>query len=194
MLGTETDRPGVDEQYTTAANAKSLLTVAHHAGAVDVLAAAAWSTSRLGGLLMRLQSEYDGGQRTRSTTRTDATLMTVRLRSLPQAIEQLAIRAAQWGMEAPEARAKAAILWWLDHVCRACHGRRWRTINDTPHLSGDNCPSCRGAGEIYLPYGQDGRRLVGLIEECLNDDLDLTQQRLRGLAKGRRQQKPTSGT
>lgn len=174
MLDTDTERPGVDEQYTTAINARSLAVVEHHGGAVDVLAAAAWSESRVGSLLLRLHSEYDGGERIRrGMGDTDAQMVRQRLKSLTRAEEQVALRAQEWRMREPRATARDALLWWLDSVCPRCHGRRWLVTEGTPHLSGQQCPppvsgGCGATGERPIPRGADGRRLVGFIEDCLS--------------------------
>lgn len=181
---TNDQRPGADEQYATAINAKSLLVVEHHASAVDVLAAAAWSQSRVGSLLLRLHSEYDGGERARAVGKTDAVMLRQRLKSLTGAQEQLAIRAAEWRMEDPQAKARAALLWWLDKTCPKCQGRKWKTVKGAPHLSGQTCPhpdrgGCGGSGEQRIPHGEEGRRLVGFIEDCLSRARQAIAQRLR---------------
>lgn len=183
--GNDDAPPGVDERYTTAANARTLEVAAHHAGPVDVLAAAAWSPTRLGGLLLRLHSEYDGGQRVRASnsraaSRTETTLVAIRLRTLPQAREQLAMQAERWRIADPSDCARDVLAWWLDHSCPGCNGRRWLMVPDTPHLSGKACPACHGSGERAVPRGEDGRRVLGYVEDCLSRARDSIKHRLRG--------------
>ena len=53
------DRPNVEEQYTSATQASSLVVDPDHSGAADKLIASGWSKSRLGSALLRLHSEAD---------------------------------------------------------------------------------------------------------------------------------------
>lgn len=53
------DRPNVEEQYTSATQATSLVVDPDHSGAADKLIASGWSKSRLGSALLRLHSEAD---------------------------------------------------------------------------------------------------------------------------------------
>ena len=64
MADTE-DKPGLDEVYEVACNARSLKMIdsEHGRSAVDVLIASGWSPSRLGGALMRLHSAYDAAEK-----------------------------------------------------------------------------------------------------------------------------------
>jgi hypothetical protein len=54
------DRPNIEEQYTSATHASSLVVDPDHSGSADKLIASAWSPSRLGSSLLRLHSEADG--------------------------------------------------------------------------------------------------------------------------------------
>ncbi len=54
------DRPNIEEQYTSATHASSLVVDSDRSGSADKLIAAAWSKSRLGSALLRLHSEADG--------------------------------------------------------------------------------------------------------------------------------------
>lgn len=54
------DRPNIEEQYTSATQASSLVVDADRSGSADKLIASGWSKSRLGSALMRLHSEADG--------------------------------------------------------------------------------------------------------------------------------------
>ncbi len=59
------DRPTIDERYTSATHASSLVVTAERGGAADMLIAAGWSPSRLGASLLRLVSEWDGAEKPR---------------------------------------------------------------------------------------------------------------------------------
>lgn len=54
------ERPNIEEQYTSATQASSLVVDADISGPADKLIASAWSKSRLGSALLRLHSEADG--------------------------------------------------------------------------------------------------------------------------------------
>jgi hypothetical protein len=63
------DRPSIDERYTSATNATSLVVVPERSGAGDMLIAAGWSRNRLGTALMRLVSEWDASEKPRPVSR-----------------------------------------------------------------------------------------------------------------------------
>ena len=69
-MSTSDDRPpSIDERYTNATHATSLVVNPDKGGAADYLIAAGWSESRLGAALMRLSSEWDGAQKPRQFSR-----------------------------------------------------------------------------------------------------------------------------
>ena len=53
------DKPNIEEQYTSATQATSLVVDPDHSGSADKLIASGWSKSRLGSALLRLHSEAD---------------------------------------------------------------------------------------------------------------------------------------
>jgi hypothetical protein len=176
------DKPNVEELYSTAGNTSDLTVEADRRGAGDVMIAAGWSESRIGMALLRLHSEYDSGEASHkraSITETDAILIFGRLKSLPSVLEQVGIRAAIWGMESPDAKAQAVVLWWLDRVCHRCAGRKFELIPDTPALSTRWCKRCGGSGEAALPYGSEGKRLAGFMDDCVSRARQSMKKRLR---------------
>lgn len=62
-MSTPTDRPSIDERYSSATHATKLTVDPDHTGAADMLIAAGWSESRLGTALLRLVSEWDGASK-----------------------------------------------------------------------------------------------------------------------------------
>jgi len=70
MRNEEAMPPDVTEAYTSATHASNLRVEidADRRSSADVLMAAAWSPSRLGGALLRLHSEFDGAQHPRRMT------------------------------------------------------------------------------------------------------------------------------
>lgn len=57
------DRPNIEERYSSATHATSLVVSEIKSGAADMLIAAGWSQSRLGAALLRLVSEWDGAEK-----------------------------------------------------------------------------------------------------------------------------------
>lgn len=179
------EKAGIEEMYQTANNASNLRMDTRDdapRGAVDVVTAAGWSPVRMGSALMRLHSEYDGGeqsQRRKGVTETDAILMAGRLKTLPAVIQHLTDQAALWAMEDGPAKAKTLVLWWLDRQCKKCTGRKFELIPGTPALSNRWCQGCRGTGEAHLPHGPDGRRLAGYMDDCVQRARQSIKKRLR---------------
>ena len=168
----ENTAPTVDESYASATNAQSLA-VTHSEGprcAVDLLAAAAWSPSRLGLALLRLHSEWDGAEHPRPGTKLymhEFAILLGKLKSLPEVRHQLTLQAEKWGIEDAESVAVATIRWWLDHICQACGGTKFQTVQGTNRHSAKVCGICHGSGETKLPYGRAGQRLLEHIQYCL---------------------------
>jgi hypothetical protein len=62
------EKPDVSEQYSSAINASNLRVEAERRSQADILMAASWSQSRLGGALLRLHSEWDACEHPRRPT------------------------------------------------------------------------------------------------------------------------------
>ena len=174
------DRPGIEEQYSRASQSSNLRCEAYKNGAADILIASGMSGRGLGGALMRLHTEYNrGGVPRHSATKTDHILLMGQLKTLQAVLDAVTAQATHWGMERPEKAAMAIVAHWLDSTCRHCEGRGRERINDTPALSSKNCKHCHGTGHTALPYGSEGRRLEGYMQDCLNRWRQLTAKRLR---------------
>lgn len=173
-----TEKAGVTEQYTSAANTTNLTVVAEKRGAGDVLMAAGMvrqqPNKRLGMAVMRLLSEIEGAQRRHGTSRIDIALLAAKMRTLPEVIERLATYVA----EDAEKKARCSILWWLDSNCKRCTGRLFETIPGTPSLSAIACRDCKGLGKITLPYGSEGKMLVDAIETSVYSARETMKRRL----------------
>ena len=61
----ENEPPGIEEKYSSAVHASNLRVEADRGSPADILIAAAWSPSRLGGALLRLHSEWDSAAKPR---------------------------------------------------------------------------------------------------------------------------------
>jgi hypothetical protein len=107
-----------------------------------------------------------------------------RLAALPAVREQITIRAAMWGMEAPHAKAAEIIRYWLDQNCHACDGRKFRMIPGTPALSNKVCGQCQGSGVGHVPHGQEGRRLANYMDACVHRARQGIRNHLRNSRKG----------
>jgi len=152
------------ENYHRAVNAQDLTSRPGEDGPLEALGAVAWSRNRTGAALMRLHSEWDGIARRGGQI--DAALPV--LKSLQAVKEAL----ATW---APETVA-AVLTWWLYPTCRTCSGTKWQTRQG---MSRRSCPACHGRGEAPIPGGEDGKRLLGHMEDCIHRGRASTRARLR---------------
>ena len=149
-----------EERYLSATNTSNLRVEAERIGHGDILICAGWSASTIGLALMRLHTKPDTA-------------------ALEKVHQQVAMRASEWGIERPDVVASAVIAWWLDKVCRTCHGRKFDAIAGTPALSAIVCPVCKGTGETKLPYGEAGRKLASWMDSCKSSAVDSIKRRLR---------------
>lgn len=109
-------------------------------------------------------------------------LLLGKLKTLPAIRYQIALQADQWGMADAQDKAAAVIRYWLDQACGSCHGRKFRLIPGTPALSDRPCLVCHGSGIGHAPYGQDGRKLVNFIDDCVSRARQSIKKRLRPAA------------
>ena len=131
-------------------------------GDTAILIASGWSPARIGALLMRLHTKPER-------------------MGLEQAHQQIAIQAARWGMERPEAVAASVLAWWLSHICGKCSGVRFELVPGSPALSNRHCKLCKGSGEVAIPQGGAGKRLVGFMDDCKARATDSIKRRLRDM-------------
>lgn len=143
-----TESTSIDEQYVSATHTSNLRVQADKRSDADMMIAAGWARSRIGMTLLRLHTRITTG-------------------GLYDAHKQLVIYSAKVGIASPDVAASAVLAWWLDHVCKTCKGRKFDEIPGTPSLSAAQCPKCHGTGEVRLPHGDDGRKLVNFIDDCL---------------------------
>lgn len=148
-----------EQRYLTASQTSNLRVVADVVGAGDVMIASGLSPSRIGHALMRLHSKP-----------TRDLLYTVHT--------QVTMEAERINIARPDEVASAVIAWWLDRICKTCHGRKLNSIVNTPSLSDIECPVCHGTGEKKLPYGEDGRRLANWMDYCKHAHVGMIKRRL----------------
>ncbi len=61
-------------------------------------------------------------------SRYEFALMLGKLKTLPEVRHQLTVQAGKWGVFEPADVASAVLMWWLDRVCRSCHGVKFQVI------------------------------------------------------------------
>lgn len=102
-----------------------------------------------------------------------------RLKTLPEARDQLALWAAASNIGKPLDVATGAIQWWLNSRCHVCHGQRWQVVPGTPKLSGRPCNACNGTGNREMPHGVATKLVLAYISDCVNAARESMKQRLR---------------
>jgi len=179
-MTTTDDRPGVEERYLKASSTSNLRVQADRRGDCDVLIAAGWSAKGLGGALLRLAGEWDAAaKKPRGMSETDLIMLRGKLKSLSSTLAYLVEAMQRLGMASPQARAGAIVGYWLHQACHTCHGLKFEAIMDTPVLSAVRCKSCHGTGLGWSPHGQDGRRMLNLMDDSVSRARNGIRDRLR---------------
>lgn len=173
------DRPTIEESYSTAGNTSNMQVEVERTGDVDIIIAAGMNPSRLGGCLLRLRSEFDGYARLKEATAPDARLLFLRLKSLKTVCDQVTLQALKWDMAGAEALASKVVAWWLDKNCPACHGLKFEVVKNAPSLSSRGCKTCQCSGEQPLPGRESGKRLVNFMDDCVHRACTSIKRRLR---------------
>lgn len=91
-----------------------------------------------------------------------------KLKTLGEVREQMRIRAEAQNMPDPMEKAMAALMWWLDSSCHACHGRKWEVTPGTPKLSDRACPVCRASGQRPKPHAFETMAMLGYMDDCVS--------------------------
>jgi hypothetical protein len=94
-------------------------------------------------------------------------LLFQKLKTLPEVRQQLVQWCGRVGMSGGPHKVAEVISWWLDPTCHVCDGQKWELIPGTRSHSNRTCRACHGSGEAYLPHGQDGRKMLRFINDCL---------------------------
>lgn len=187
----------VEEAYTRAGTSSSNLRVdPDRRGDADVLIAAGWSPGMLGSALMRLRGEWDSvaaprfrqdstahQRRSHPDADADAVQLLSRLRSLAQVLEAVERWARARHLADAHTLARTSVCYWLDPTCRACLGRGATLVPGTPML-GRVCKACGGSRKAREPMGQDGRRTLNMLDDCVSRRNQSMKKRLhaaRGL-------------
>lgn len=87
------------------------------------------------------------------------------LKTLPEVARMLQIKLLLDGQGAE--LAAPLLLYWLDPVCKVCHGRKFQLIRGTASLSERACGCCEGKGVVKAPGGEVGAEAIDLINSCV---------------------------
>lgn len=99
--------------------------------------------------------------------KTQQLLMRSKLKTLPAVLYQVEEQLKKWGEEDAKAVANAVVIWWLQQVCRSCHGRKFEIVPGTARLSNKMCKPCGGTGHARIPHSDIGRRTANFIDDCV---------------------------
>lgn len=157
----------IDERYEAATNTSNLKVVSEKAGAGDVLIAAGWSQVRVGAALMRLHGEWEGSAKKPRMSDSDLLLLRARLKSLRSVLELVSLRMEHSGIHDAQEKVGPIVGYWLHRICPTCRGQAFELIRDTPVLGNIRCKSCHGTGVGQVPWGDEGRRVMGWLDECV---------------------------
>lgn len=189
----DTERPGIEEAYTTATNTSDLKVRSERRGDVDIIIAAGWNEYRIGGALLRLHTEFDSAARLRLVTKedllgpgrhdkderkaagraarahnlTETSLLLQKLNALPDVRTQIMLRLLKWRVEGAEEVGLEVLQWWLAPSCEDCGGTKFRVADGTGRHTAKVCPTCLGLGTKELPRGQLGRKLANWMDQCV---------------------------
>lgn len=115
----DTTKPGLDERYTSARNSRDLTVASSELPNrdSDVLAAAAWTQSRVGHALMQLHSEWDSAEKPAKPTAARIKSLVGTLQRLPHGVDPAIEQRDESGQPAPltPAMAKAYTDAWYRH-------------------------------------------------------------------------------
>jgi hypothetical protein len=106
-------------------------------------------------------------------------LLFQKLKTLPDVRRELIGWCGRVGMSGGQHKVAEILSWWLDPTCPVCDGRKWELIDGTKRHSGKACKHCHGSGEAYLPHGQDGRKMLGFMNDCLQAARSSMRDRFR---------------
>lgn len=167
----------VDEAYSSACNTSNLSVKAGQRNDADVLIASGWTPGLLGGVLMRLHSEWDGAAKKRHMDETEAFLLFNQLKTLRRAVDGVAAWAERKGHKEPRTLANAVLIYWLYDICQPCSGRGHELIHGTPSL-GRACRKCGGSRKRPPPGGELGKAALNMMDRDIQVARSMMRLRL----------------
>lgn len=199
------EKRGVEEAYTSAMTSSNLRVEADRPSDADVIIAAGWNQSLIGGALLRLHTEFDASEKLRlakqeqflapgkSTKEQRAAaarqahefnlhetgLLLGKLKALPDVRMQVTLQMAKWQISDAEDKATQIIRWWLSQRCPACNGTKFQVVEGTNRHSAKVCRSCMGTGLREIPHGQIGRKTANWMDQCVERAKASISRRMR---------------
>ena len=199
------ERRGVEEAYTSASTSSNLRVEADKRGDADVIIAAGWNQSRIGGALLRLHTEFDSSEKPRMAAAEQFTpagkttkeqrahaarqahafnlhetgLLLGKLKALPDVRTQTTLQLVKWGVAEAETKGMQVIRWWLQQNCPTCNGTKFQVVPGTHRHNGKACATCGGTGLREIPNGQEGRRVANWMDQCVERARASIGRRLR---------------
>jgi hypothetical protein len=89
-----------------------------------------------------------------------------RLKTLPMVRDALIHWATDQGIEGAPHVVAAVLLWWLNSICPVCKGVKKRVVQGTGRTGSKDCTECKGLGEIKVPHGFLGRKVLSFMNHC----------------------------
>jgi hypothetical protein len=151
-----TERRTLDEAYESATDSTNLTLTADKRSDCDILIASSWSDSRLGAALVRLHTKATLGRVTEIADQLSLPRRRINEEIIPQVLH-----------------------WWLHQACTACDGHGKTKIPGTPTLSAHQCPVCYGSCKKRIPFGEEGKRLANLLDDCVSRWRDSLRRRFQ---------------
>lgn len=174
----------------------SHLEVTEFTGDVDSLIAAGWCKESLATMLWRMRVEFDAVDKQAmargNCSATDRLMALVHMRSLHPAKEALgrfvmgmATRRNLTLSTEEQLRLSGRILnQWLDPLCKACRGVKFKTVPGSGRLSAMPCDACEGTGRVGLQFtGNTEEEEVQFTRDVL-EDMDRKMEHVARLMGG----------
>jgi hypothetical protein len=99
--------------------------------------------------------------------RSEKILFISKLKTLPAAIEAIGVLCEKSRIQNPRKVAENLIHYWLDQLCKVCHGLTSTVIPNAPALNGRNCFKCGGSGFALLPHGDSGKKILNNMDRLV---------------------------
>jgi hypothetical protein len=89
-----------------------------------------------------------------------------RLKTLDSVRDSLNKWAYAEGIENAPHVVAAVLMWWLNSTCTECKGAKNKVVPGTGRTSAKLCTKCKGTGELKVPHGFLGRKVLGYMNSC----------------------------
>lgn len=99
--------------------------------------------------------------------RSEKALFISKLKTLPAAIEAVGVLCEKARIQNPRKVAVNLINYWLDQLCKVCHGLTATVMLNAPTLSAKSCFKCGGSGLAHVPHGESGKKIVNNMDRLV---------------------------